>query len=434
MPAPQVQAAHISRLVQFAHELSEVEDSESRLRMLCELMVGGGGAGGGGGGGFPGKCAVAVRLDRTGGQGTAGPQMLLPPVYSARSTGGAMPYVSGRLLAAVAQRMAPVLASNVGGRNVDVQVSIAPSVQAHWAVACPIGVTEQTIDVLYTTLTPTGATGEWLAIAGLAAEQYQQSESLWSQRKLAAEHAVLQQELEQARKVQEQLVPRNISVPGLDIAVQFHPCRWVGGDYLDVIPIGADRVVLVVADVCGHGMQAALLASTLHAVLNVLVPAGAPLGSALAHLNDYLYQTLQPGRFATALCAELDLKTGQIRSTSAGHPAPIVIAPNGTWRSLTCGEFVPLGVDTQPGQQLPTAEDILPPGHVLAFYTDGLFELTGETGEQLGIAGLADQLASICREHKTSAAIAEEFIRFAADFHGAGMAADDQSLLVVRWR
>jgi sigma-B regulation protein RsbU (phosphoserine phosphatase) len=427
MPAPQVQAVHLSRLVQFGHELSEVEDSESRLRMLCDLMVGGG---------FPGICAVAVRVQRE--QGAAGgiqPQMLLPPVYSARAQVLTMPYLSSRLLSAVALRMAPVMASNVGGQEVDVQVSIAANVQAHWAIACPIGVADQSIDVLYTTLTPAGTTGEWLAIVGLAAEQYQQSESIWSQRKVAAEHAVLQQELEQARKVQEQLVPRNLSIPGLDVAVQFHPCRWVGGDYVDVIPISGDRVVLVVADVCGHGMQAALLASTLHAVLNVLVPAGTELGAALAHLNDYLCRTLQPGRFATALCVDLDIKTGKCRALSAGHPAPVMISPNGKWRNLKCGEYVPLGVEGGPGeasQVFAMADDILPPGHVLAFYTDGLFEVAGQDGEQLGCEGLANKLTEIAQGHSDSATIAERFIQFVETFHGAGMAADDQSLLVVR--
>jgi phosphoserine phosphatase RsbU/P len=421
MPAPQVQATHLSRLVRFGRDLNEMEDSSSRLMMLCELMVGGG---------FPGKCAVAVRIARDV-NAPVEPQMLLAPQFSARTPSTAMPYLSSRVLSAVRQRMSPVMASNVGGGGMDVQVSIAPSVQAHWAIACPLGGNDQTLDVLYTTLTPAGTTGEWLAIAGLAADQYQQSESLWSQRKLAAEAAVLQQELEQARQVQQQLVPRNISIPGLDLAVEFHPCRWVGGDYLDIIRLDNQRVVLVIADVCGHGMQAALLASTLHAMLNVLTPSGSELGATMSQVNDYFNRTLDPGKFATAVFVELNVQTGQCRSLCAGHPPPVVVAPDGSWRWLGCGEYLPLGVNSEP--TMTAVDDQLPAGHVLALYTDGLFEIPRHDGQLLGYRGLAEQLSAICKQDSgSSSAIAKAVVKFIQTQQGTRLAADDQSLLAVR--
>jgi serine phosphatase RsbU (regulator of sigma subunit)/pSer/pThr/pTyr-binding forkhead associated (FHA) protein len=419
IPAPQVRASHLSRLVQFGRELSEIEDSAARLRALCELMISGG---------FPGQWAVAVRLT----EGSAPqPAMLLPPAYRQKHAPSSLPYLSSRLLSAVRQRRTPVMASNTGSRIADIEVSMAAAVQMHTAIACPIGGGDLALDILYMSLQPSGATSEWFAIVGLAAEQYQQSESLWSQRKLAAEHAVIQEELEQARKVQDQLVPHNVSIEGLDIAVQFHPCRWVAGDYVDVIRTDENRIVLVIADVCGHGMQAALLAQTLHAVLNVLIPAGQDLGDVVGNLNNYLCRTLKSNQFATALCIEFNLQSGKCRSLRAGHPAPLVIDRAGQWRELQCGPSLPLGLEE--GKTLPLADDHLAPGETLALFTDGLFEILAADGKHLEQEGLTRKLASICSDgSQTSSQIAERLMNFVEGLQGDGFATDDQSLLILR--
>jgi serine phosphatase RsbU (regulator of sigma subunit) len=79
------------------------------------------------------------------------------------------------------------------------------------------------------------------------------------------------------------------------------------------------------------------------------------------------------------------------------------------------------------------ADDILPPGHVLAFYTDGLFEVIAEDGQQLGCAGLSEKLAALSREcGESSATIAAKCFEAVSNLQGEGMASDDQSLLVVR--
>jgi sigma-B regulation protein RsbU (phosphoserine phosphatase) len=422
MPAPHVQAVHISRLIQFGRELSEIEDSAGRLHRLCELMIAGG---------FPATCAAAVRVEK--GSGSPRPMMLLAPVYAGRSAAGSMPYLSGRVLSAVMLRKGPVMASNTGGRAMDIQMSMAvdTNVVAQAAIACPIGETEQAADILYVVLPPTSGTGEWLAIANLACEQYLQSESLWVQRAVAAEHAVLQSELEQARKVQSRLVPRDVVIEGMDCAVEFRPCRWVGGDYVDVIAAPNDRFILMLADVCGHGMQAALLASTLHAVTRVLVPAGAGPDSVMKHLNDYLCEALEPGMFVTAMCIELDARSGKCRSLSAGHPAPFVVAADGACRELKCGENLPLGVQSE--ESLLFAEDTLQVGQILALYTDGLFEVNQRDGTQLGRDGFAAEFAAICKQPPAnSAAIAQRLMKSVTDLENGAMATDDQTLLVLK--
>ena len=307
MPAPHVQAAHLSRLIQFGRELGELDDSVARLGKLCELMTGGG---------FPGRCAVAVRVNTA--ARTLAPMMLLPPVYGRLAPASGVPYLSGRVLGAVVQHRAPGHGQQRATRSMDLMMSMAAKVEEHAAIACPIGAGEQTLDILYVIVPAAGGTGEWLAVANLAAEQYQQSESLWSQRAMAAEHAAIQSELAQALKVQGRLVPRDVKINGLDWAVQFRPCRWVGGDYVDVLRLNDEKLVLMAADVCGHGMQAALLASTLHAIVHVLIPAKTELSVVMGHLNDYLCQTLEPGMFVTAMGIELNQADGKCRAISAG--------------------------------------------------------------------------------------------------------------------
>ena len=420
MPSPQVRATHLSRLAQFGHDLSREMDSAARLRLLCELMTSGD---------FPGMWSVAVRIEAD--SEAPSPSLLLTPVHRSRTAPSKVPYLSTRLLSAVRERRAPVMASNVGAGVSDVLVSVAPSVQAHTAIACPIG-GDQSLDILYTALSPTGTTGEWLALAGLAAEQYRLSESLWTERKLAQDHALIQMELEQAREVQGRLVRRDVKLAGVDYAIEFHPCRWVGGDYVDAIRVADDRVVLVIADVCGHGMQAALLASTLHAVLNVLLPGGMDLSAVAKVLNEYLRRTLEAGRFATAACVELDLKTGLCRSVRAGHPPPLVVQASGGWRALKCSEHLPLGIEEDPSIGL--EEDRLAPGEMLALYSDGMFEVGAHRGPELGYRGLAEQLAAIvAREGGGSCAqVARTLLKFVEELQEGGLAADDQSLLVVR--
>jgi len=92
----------------------------------------------------------------------------------------------------------------------------------------------------------------------LAAQQYQQTEAVLAAQARAREHAMIEQDLVQARKIQMGYVPRQQEVHDLEIAIGFEPCRWVGGDLVDVIRTDTGCVLLV-ADVAGKGLPAALM-------------------------------------------------------------------------------------------------------------------------------------------------------------------------------
>src|SRR5438552_2551794 len=103
------------------------------------------------------------------------------------------------MLRFVQQRGQAVLASNVPGGDADVQLSIASAGGATSAVACPLGHTDGALDLLYVVLPPECGTAEWLAVASLAAEQYQQSESDWARRAQLGAYVRIERDLEQAR-------------------------------------------------------------------------------------------------------------------------------------------------------------------------------------------------------------------------------------------
>ncbi len=184
-----------------------------------------------------------------------------PPFQSLRREDPvAPPYISRRVLAAVQDTREPVLAGNLVSDSATVELTMSRDVMALWVVACPLRVEEQLMNLLYVTLPPDFGSVEWLGLIALAAEVYQQAESAWEARRHAQAHAAIERELEMAHQIQRTFVPKRLEFKALDVALGFEPCRWVGGDYVDIVPMPDGRILLAVADVCGKGLQAALIA------------------------------------------------------------------------------------------------------------------------------------------------------------------------------
>ena len=106
-----------------------------------------------------------------------------------------------------------------------------------------------------------------------------------------------------ANTIQKRLVPRGVVVPGLDFAIGFTPCRWVGGDYVDLIRGPNGQVLLTIADVCGKGLPAALVASSLHMLTHTAMRTSTPLPAIMQNLNIYLCESLSEGTFVSMLAA-----------------------------------------------------------------------------------------------------------------------------------
>lgn len=146
----------------------------------------------------------------------------------------------------------------------------------------------------------------------------------------------------------------------------------VGGDWYDAFSIGSDRLLLVVGDVVGRGLEAASAMGQLRSALRALTDAETSPARVLARLDRFVAQ-FAVGRAATVALADIDLRSGTMRLACAGHPPPVLIAPAGPPELLWEGRSPPLGLYSEPIARKDTAV-VLKPATRLLLYTDGLIE------------------------------------------------------------
>jgi hypothetical protein len=392
---PRLSATHLSILSEFGQQLLTLLSPAERMTAMCSLMVRKE---------FHGRSAMVLRASKE--SFTEPPKPLCAP-QSAPGDKNLSPYISRTLLRTMLARNEAVLASNSASRGpgggaapaeaADVaELSLASEVMSISAVACPLRSEQQYTDLLYVLFPPEYGTPEWLALSSLVVKQYQQAESTWAARKLGEDHAAIERELSRAHSIQKRLVPRDVAVAGLDYAIGFTPCRWVGGDYVDVVKGSNGKILLTIADVCGKGLPAALVASSLHMLTHTAMRANTPLPAIMQNLNVYLSESLSEGTFVTMLSALLTIETGELEIINAGHPAGLVVVPPSGDITLTQNSTnLPLGLD--PGAELVGETTTLPANAYLILFTDGLSELPIANGELLGEEALASHIAGIVK-------------------------------------
>jgi serine phosphatase RsbU (regulator of sigma subunit) len=203
-----------------------------------------------------------------------------------------------------------------------------------------------------------------------------------------ADKVTMKRDLEIAREIQTWLVPSfPPEVPGAEIAFASRPQNSVAGDYYDAFfatTAAADggKLMLVIADVAGKSIPAALLMATLQASLRTIAGEGASLADLVIRLNRYACaHSLDGRRFTTAVLAEYEPATRRLSYVNAGHNAPILRRANGDMEKLDIGG-VPLGIDSAAAYES-SAKD-LNPGDALIFFTDGVVEAFDENGTEFG--------------------------------------------------
>ena len=199
------------------------------------------------------------------------------------------------------------------------------------------------------------------------------------------ELATMEYELQTASSIQSSLLPRGTPpVPGLDIAVRYEPMRSIGGDMYDFVVDGR-RLGVLVADVTGHGVPAALIASMAKVAFSSQAPAAASPGQLIAGMNRALCGQFR-GQFVTATYMHIDPASRRVRYTNAGHPPPFL------WRAATrevaelAGGGVLMGFDSN--EAYATGEARIEDGDRLVLYTDGVIEVADGSGEFFGDDGL----------------------------------------------
>ncbi|WP_037680106.1 SpoIIE family protein phosphatase [Streptomyces griseus] len=183
---------------------------------------------------------------------------------------------------------------------------------------------------------------------------------------------------ELARTLQAGLLPHALPrIPGLDVAARYLPAgrgMGIGGDFYDLFGGPASTAVAAIGDVQGHNVTAAALMGQVRTAVHAHATAGASPGNVLARTNRLLTD-LEPGLFTSCLCVHLDLVRHRASLATAGHPPPLLRHPDGRTEVLDLSPGLLLGID--PAADYTTSGIELPPGSVLALYTDGLVETPG---------------------------------------------------------
>ena len=192
----------------------------------------------------------------------------------------------------------------------------------------------------------------------------------------------LQGQLEVARQVQLELLPPNDpQLPGYDISAYNFPTEEVSGDYYDWVRIYEDQIGIVIADVSGKGVPAAILMAFLRASLRAASQIGYATNISMAKVNSLLWESIERNQFVTAFYGILDATNKTLSFSNAGHNWPILIKAGGEIRFLDEGEQ-PLGMFQH--TRYHQYHVLLEPGDVLVLYTDGASEAESPGGEEFG--------------------------------------------------
>lgn len=239
----------------------------------------------------------------------------------------------------------------------------------------------------------------------------------------------LEHEIELASEIQRQILPKEVPrVPGFDIAGWNRPARHIGGDYFDFLPLPHPRHLgLVVGDVSGKGVPAALLVSTLHSALRLLAERVSICPELFSRLNQHILESSAPNKFITLLVAELDTESGVLSYVNAGHNPGLVLRADGRVERLGPGGL-PLGLLAAGSwrlERLALAADDL-----LCLYSDGITEATSPEDEEFGTERLEAMLAA--GRGRPLPLLLDEIGAAVMDFAGGQAQGDDQTLLLLR--
>jgi sigma-B regulation protein RsbU (phosphoserine phosphatase) len=239
---------------------------------------------------------------------------------------------------------------------------------------------------------------------------------------------MLGRELEQAAEIQHRLLPGTPpQIAGFELAGYNVPCRTVGGDYYDFLPYPNGRIGLVVADVAGKGLPAALLMCSLHARVEVLAEDAADPARMMSRLNHQLIASCPSNRFITLFFGVLDAATGEMAYSNAGHNPPLVLRSGGEVDRLEEGGPV-LGL--LPSARYREGRCQVSLGDLVVLYSDGVTEAVGPEGEEFG----EQRLISLVAENsgRPAGQIAEEVKKALSLWTAGRPATDDVTLVVAR--
>ena len=248
----------------------------------------------------------------------------------------------------------------------------------------------------------------------------------------ARERQALEAEMARAREIQQGLLPAALpEIPGIEIAARYEPSSLVGGDYYDFLRPSPSSLLFVVADVQGHGVDAALIMSNVQATLRSLMrkpEAMAPAELASA-LNVALVESAGGRRLVTLFLGSLDLGSRELRYVNAGHVPPLLIHAGSESPARLEEGGIPLGAFSDSKYEAASVK--LRAGDVLLTFTDGIPEASDAAGERFQLEGVFRTAAS--RLEGPAREIVDAVFRDSAEFARGGTHEDDKICLVLKF-
>jgi len=244
----------------------------------------------------------------------------------------------------------------------------------------------------------------------------------------AIEKEKMERELAVAASIQQRILPEVLpKIEGYDLAGINIPSKEVGGDYYDCVDLGNGKFALIIADVAGKGIGAALLVSTLDAALNSYLEFDIPLTEMADRLNKLIYKSSPSDKFITFFIAVLDSNTGELDIVNAGHNPILLLRKDGTLEKIDAGG-VGLGMFDM-GIPFAGQKSVMNSGDKLFLYTDGIPEAMSEKEEEYS----DEQMENFVQNNSTSSSqeFVDKLIKDVKDFSDNAEQSDDITILYL---
>ncbi len=227
------------------------------------------------------------------------------------------------------------------------------------------------------------------------------------------------------------LPPLTAHAPAVTVAGQVEPAYHVGGDAFDYA-VNHDRAHVAVFDAMGHGVPASVTTALAVGAYRSCRRRRAGLVETVSHLDEVLAQEFPDDRYVTAALGELDLTSGVLHVTSAGHPAPLLLRGRHVLGPLPVTPTPPLGLGLGAPLSPTVTTAALQTGDRVLFVTDGIIDATDACGRRFGASRLADLVERAALDQLPLAELARSIAR-GVDAYQHGELADDASLLLVQF-
>ncbi len=233
-----------------------------------------------------------------------------------------------------------------------------------------------------------------------------------------------------ARRIMDHLLPAGpLESRELLIRGACYAADHASGDYFNFFPLADGSTVVVIADVSGHGIEAALLVTVIHGCLRACTGLSLGLEETIKCLNAVLFNETEGDCFCTMCLVRIDHRSLSVDYINAGHPAALLLGRSGSSRSYLESMTLPLGV-------LPTTESLIVPplalraGDLVVLYTDGVIEARGADQSQFGL----DRLHAAVREQLDSPleVILDHVHRRVREFRGTDELMDDETIVLIK--